>query len=406
MHGESTVNLANNVADRPSSDRILLSPPHLCGREQHFLMDSLASNWVAPVGPHLDAFEREFAEVVDAEYAVAVSSGTAAMHLAVRCLGLRPGEEVFCSTATFAATVNPVIYEGGSPVFIDSDPNTWNMDPRLLADELRRCAKRNRLPRAVIVVDLYGQCADWDVLRELCGSYEIPLIEDAAEALGATYKGNPAGSFGWANIFSFNGNKIITTSGGGMLATNDKNLAAAARHLATQARDPAPHYEHSKVGYNYRLSNLLAGVGRAQLAVLNDRVTSRRNVFEYYCERLGKEPGIEFMPEAPYGRSTRWLTCLLIDSGLFGATIEDVRLHLESHNIESRPAWKPMHLQPVFREFRSVGGAVAEQIFQRGLCLPSGSSLTELELAKVARAFLSVARENPAAAGLSAASHR
>ncbi len=364
----------------------------MSGQEQRYIQEAFASNWVAPVGPHIDRFEEEFTERIGVKHAVAVSSGTAAMHLAILHLDLKPGEEVFCSTGTFAASVNPVVYERGCPVFIDSDPATWNIDCNLLHDELERCAKRGRLPRAVIAVDLYGQCADWKSLRTICDFYEVPLIEDAAEALGATYGGKPAGSFGWANICSFNGNKIITTSGGGMLATDDSALASRARYLATQARDPAPHYEHSAVGYNYRLSNLLAGVGRAQLQVLDERVAARRAIFDHYQSALGCEPGISFMPEAPYGRATRWLTCVLIDADQFGATREDVRLHLESQNIESRPVWKPMHRQPVFADCRRVGGEVTEQLFADGLCLPSGSSLTESDLDRVISAFLSVPR--------------
>ena len=374
-------------------ERIYLSPPHMSGHEQELITDAIASNWVAPIGPHIDRFETEFASVIGLKHAVAVSSGTAAMHLAIRNLHLEPGDEVFCSTSTFAASVTPVIYERGIPVFIDSAPETWNIDCNLLEEELKRASKRGRLPRAVIAVDLYGQCADWNVLRELCDSYGIPLIEDAAESLGATYRGKPAGSFGWANIFSFNGNKIITTSGGGMLATNDSKLAAAAKHLATQARDPAPHYEHSVIGYNYRMSNVLAAIGRAQLNVLKDRVAARRAVFDFYQAKLRDEPGIEFMPEAPYGQSTRWLTCILIDPSIFGANCEDVRRHLETFNIESRPAWKPMHLQPVFSQYRTVGGRVAETFFRNGLCLPSGSSLTITEMNRVVSAVLSVPRK-------------
>ena len=372
--------------------RIYLSAPHMSGQEEQFIREAFATNWVAPVGPHVDRFEAEFAEKIGVRHAVALSSGTAAMHLTIRQLNLKPGEEVFCSTGTFAASVNPVAYERGCPVFIDSDPATWNLDCNLLHDELERCARRRKLPRAVIAVDLYGQCADWDALQAICDFYEVPLIEDAAEALGATYGGKPAGSFGWANIFSFNGNKIITTSGGGMLATNDSALASHARFLSTQARDPAPHYEHSAIGYNYRLSNLLAGVGRAQLRVLEDRVAARRAIFEEYQAALAGEPGISFMPEAPYGRATRWLSCVLIDADQFGASREDVRLHLEAHNIESRPVWKPMHKQPVFANCRHVGGEVAEQLFADGLCLPSGSSLTRSELDRVISAFLSVPR--------------
>ncbi len=385
-------------SENPEAVRIYLSPPHLSGREQHFLLEAIRTNWVAPVGPHIDQFEADFARLVGLDHAVAVSSGTAAMHLAVRHLQLQPGEEVFCSSATFAASINPVVYEGGAPVFLDSDPATWNIDCNLLADELRRCAAQGRLPRAVIAVDLYGQCADWDTLRDICGPYGIPLIEDAAEALGATYRDQPAGCFGWANIFSFNGNKIITTSGGGMLATNDQSLATAARHLSTQARDPAPHYEHSTVGYNYRMSNLLAGVGRAQLEVLPDRVAARRAHFEYYQDAFAGEPGIEFMPEAGYGRSSRWLTCVLIDPKRFGATRDDLRLHLETQNMESRPVWKPMHCQPVFQGCRAVGGCVSEHFFERGLCLPSGSSLTRADLERVVAAVLSVPRRRTSAA--------
>jgi sugar O-acyltransferase (sialic acid O-acetyltransferase NeuD family) len=297
---------------RPTGDdRIYLSPPHMSGQEQVFVLDAIATNWVAPVGPHVDLFESEFARKIGIKHALAVSSGTAAMHLATRHLDLEPGDEVFCSTATFAASVNPVLYERGTPVFIDSDPATWNIDCNLLEEELDRCARRGKVPRAVIAVDLYGQCADWGALNKICDFYEVRLIEDAAESLGATYSGKPAGSFGWANIFSFNGNKIITTSGGGILGTNDSALAAAARRLATQARDPAVHYEHSTVGYNYRLSNLLAGVGRAQLCALDKRVAARRSTFEFYRAVLGDEPGISFMPEAPYGHCSRWLTCVL-----------------------------------------------------------------------------------------------
>jgi dTDP-4-amino-4,6-dideoxygalactose transaminase/glycosyltransferase involved in cell wall biosynthesis len=389
---ERAIRLARPTVQTSESNRIYLSAPHMSGQEQQYIQEAFAENWVAPVGPHIDRFEAEFAEKIGVKHAVAVSSGTAAMHLAIRHLAIKPGEEVFCSTGTFVATVNPVVYEGGCPVFIDSDPATWNLDCNLLSEELERCAKRGRLPRAVIAVDLYGQCADWDALRTICDFYEVPLIEDAAEALGATYGGKPAGSFGWANIFSFNGNKIITTSGGGMLATNDSALASRARFLATQARDPAPHYEHSAIGYNYRLSNLLAGVGRAQLRVLDERVSARRAIFDQYQSALGDQPGISFMPEASYGCATRWLTCVLIDADEFGATREDVRLHLESHNIESRPVWKPMHAQPVFENCRNVGGEVAEQLFADGLCLPSGSALTSADLDRVIAAFLSVPR--------------
>jgi len=364
--------------------RVYLSPPHMSGYEQELVADAFASNWIAPLGPHVDAFEREFAATIGVPYAVALSSGTAALHLAMKLVGVQPGDEVLCSTLTFSASANAICYEGGRPVFIDCDRASWNMDPGLLAEELAACAARGRLPRAAIVVDLYGQSADHDAIRAACAEYGVPVVEDAAEALGATYKGRPVGGFGVLGAFSFNGNKIITTSAGGMLVSRDEAMAKRARYLATQARDPAPHYQHSTIGYNYRLSNVLAAIGRGQLKVLEERVVARRRNFEAYRELLGDLPGIEFMPEAPYGRCTRWLTCLTIEPGAFGATREDVRLALEAEDIEARPVWKPMHLQPVFASCRVRGGAVSQQIFEKGLCLPSGSSLTRQEVERVA----------------------
>jgi dTDP-4-amino-4,6-dideoxygalactose transaminase len=375
-----------------AADRIYLSSPHMSQFERAFLLDAFDSNWIAPLGPHVDAFEREFAEVVGTKEAVALSSGTAALHLALLLLGVGPGDDVLTSTMTFAATANAITYVGASPVFIDSDKATWNMDPQLLADELHACARRNRLPKAVVVVDAYGQCADYGPIREACGRYDVPIVEDAAEALGAMYDGRPAGTFGELGIFSFNGNKIITTSGGGMLVCEQTDLAKRARFLATQARDPAPHYQHSEVGYNYRMSNLLAAVGRGQLRVLEDRVEQRRANYEFYRDTLGDAPGITFMPEHPRSRSTRWLTCLIVEPEEFGATREQIRLALEAENIEARPAWKPMHMQPVFSHCRSCGGAVAEWIFQYGLCLPSGSNLAEEDLLRVVDVVRSVGR--------------
>jgi pyridoxal phosphate-dependent aminotransferase EpsN len=366
----------------------------MSGHEQTYVADAFSSNWIAPVGPHVDAFEREFAAHLGARHAVAVSSGTAALHLTLHILGLERGDEVLCSTLTFAASANPIVYEGGTPVFIDSHPSSWNMDPALLQAELARCARRGKLPRAVIVVDLYGQCADYDAICGICQAYEVVLIEDAAEALGATYKGQAAGTFGWGNVFSFNGNKIITTSTGGMLVTDDRQLAETARSLAQQARDPAPHYQHSRIGFNYRLSNVLAAIGRAQLAVLEERVAARRRNCAFYQEAFGGEPGITFMPEAVYGRTNRWLTCILVDPQVFGASREDIRLHLEAHNIESRPVWKPLHLQPIFQHCRMVGGGIAEALFDQGLCLPSGSNLAEQELHGIAETLLSTPRQH------------
>lgn len=365
------------------SSRIYLSPPHMSGREMRFVRDAFRANWVAPLGPNVDAFEDAFAAKIGAGHAVALSSGTAALHLALRALRLRPGEEVFCSTFTFAATANAIVYEGARPVFIDSDEATWNMDAALLGEELDRRARRGRLPRAVIAVDLYGQCADLSPIAAACRRHGVILIEDAAEALGATYRGRPAGTFGWANVFSFNGNKIITTSGGGMLTTDDGKLARHARFLATQARDPAPHYQHSQIGFNYRMSNVLAGIGLGQLSVLDARVNARRRICARYQKVLAGVSGLTFMPEAPYGRSNRWLTCMLVDPKSFGASREDIRRALEALNIESRPLWKPMHKQPVFRGCKAVGGKVSERFFERGLCLPSGSSLTPTQQDRV-----------------------
>ena len=364
-------------------DRIFLSPPHMSGLEECFVREAFASNWIAPVGPNIDAFEREFAAAVGVPYAVALSSGTAALHLALQLAGVGPGDEVLVSTLTFAASVNPIVYLGGRPIFIDSERASWNMDPNLLAETLHAKARQGRLPKAVVVVHLYGQSANLAPILAACQAYDVPLIEDAAEALGSSYAGRAPGAFGKAGIYSFNGNKIITTSGGGMLVSADEALITQARKLATQARDPAPHYQHSAIGYNYRLSNVLAGIGRGQLCVLEERVQARRYNFAMYEAALRLLPGIDFMPEAPWGTHTRWLTCITVNPEEFGATREDLRLALESANIEARPVWKPMHLQPVFADCPVVGGAVAEQLFAEGLCLPSGSNLTAEELSRV-----------------------
>lgn len=341
------------------------------------MAEAFATNWIAPLGPHVDAFEREFCQITGASHAVALSSGTAALHLALILSGVSAGDEVLVSTLTFCASVNPVIYVGARPVFIDSERVSWNMDPALLSETLTRKAQKSHLPKAVIPTHLYGQTADVDSILEVCRQYNIVLIEDAAEALGATYKGRSAGTFGKAGIFSFNGNKIITTSGGGMLVTEDEHIAAHARKLATQAREDAPHYEHTEIGYNYRLSNVLAGIGRGQLKVLEDRVTARRRNFDFYVKALRDIPGISFMPEAPWGRHSRWLTCIIVDPESSVTDRESIRQALESENIESRPLWKPMHIQPVFENYEHIGGAVSEELFRFGLCLPSGSNLSE-----------------------------
>jgi len=365
------------------SERIYLSPPCMLGRERQLLLDAFDSNWIAPLGPHVNAFEAEFAARVGVRHAAALSSGTAALHLALQLVGVKPGDKVVTSTFTFAATANAIKYMGADPVFIDSDWRSWNMDPALLGAYLVRSAREGALPTAVLAVDIVGQCCDYPPIRDLCDRFQIPLIEDAAEALGATLDGRPAGSFGDIACFSFNGNKIITTSGGGMLVTDNATWVKQARHLATQARDPAPHYEHSQVGYNYRMSNLLAAIGRGQLETLDEHVRRRRANFQQYEARLGALAGLTFMPEIPGGYSTRWLTIALFDPQQFGVDREIVRQRLEEENIESRPAWKPMHCQPLFTQCDVVGGAVSELIFERGLCLPSGSSLTEEQMMRV-----------------------
>jgi pyridoxal phosphate-dependent aminotransferase EpsN len=374
------------------TDRIYLSPPYTGQMERDLVADAFDSNWIAPLGPHVDAFETELAERCGVTAAAALSSGTAALHLALLLSGVGPGDEVICPTLTFVATANPVLYVGATPVFVDSDPFTWTLDPDLLEAEIDSRAKARRLPKAVISVDLYGQCADYGRIGPICQRHDLTLIEDAAEALGSTAFGRPAGSFGSFGVLSFNGNKIITTSSGGALVSHDNEAITRARFLASQARDPAPHYQHSEVGYNYRLSNLLAAVGRGQLGTLDQRVAARRRNFDRYVAGLGDLPGIEFMPEAPYGTSNRWLTTLTIDPDAFGATREEVRLELEHHNIESRPLWKPMHLQPLYETSPMIGGSISERLFENGLCLPSGSSLTATQLDRVVEIIRSVHR--------------
>ncbi len=355
----------------------------MSGWEQQFVQDAFDTNWIAPLGPHVNAFEEEFCEVVGSAHAAALSSGTAALHLAMILQGIEPGDEVLVSDLTFSASVNPIIYCGGKPVFIDSETASWNLDPNLLEDALKKKAAAGNLPKAMIIVHLYGQAADMEAICALSEQYGVPIIEDAAEALGATHHGRAPGTLGRMGIYSFNGNKIITTSGGGMLVSDDKALIDQARKLATQARDPAPHYQHSQIGYNYRLSNILAGVGRGQLRVLSDRVQTRRQNFDFYCNNLGHLPGISFMPEAPWGRSNRWLTVMQVNPELSGSDREQIRLALEEENIESRPVWKPMHLQPIYAQYEVFGGHVSEHLFERGLCLPSGSSLTKSDLNRI-----------------------
>jgi dTDP-4-amino-4,6-dideoxygalactose transaminase len=355
----------------------------MSGAELPLVREAFESNFIAPLGPMVDAFEREFAALTGQPHAVALASGTAAMHLALRELGVGPGATVIAASLTFIASVSPATFLGAAPVFLDCDRTSWTLDPDLLAEELAESAKHGRLPKAVIPTDLYGQCCDLDRLREICASYGVPLVVDSAEAMGARYRDRHAGVGARAAVYSFNGNKIITTSGGGMLASDDARLIERARFLSTQARLPFPHYEHSEIGYNYRLSNVSAAIGRGQLRVLEERVARRRTIFERYRAALGGLPGIAFMPEAPYGRCTRWLTVMQVQAEAFGATPADLRVALEKENIESRPVWKPMHLQPVFRGCSMRGGAVCEELFAHGLCLPSGSSLLDEDLDRI-----------------------
>jgi len=369
------------------SERIFLSPPHMGGEELPFVQQAFETNWVSPAGPHIDAFEKELAVYNNIEHCAALSSGTAAIHLALIILGVERGDEVLCSTFTFSGSCNPIVYVGATPVFVDSELETWNIDPVLLEEAIVDRIKKGKKPKAIILVHLYGMPAKINEVKAVARKYEIPVIEDAAEAIGSTYHGQKAGTFGDIGVFSFNGNKIITTSGGGALVSKNEEWIKKARFLATQARDPAPHYQHSEIGYNYRLSNICAGIGRGQLQVLDDRVKRRREIFEFYRANLKME-GVSFQPEMAGSFSNRWLTTTLIDpTKNQGVTREDIRLALEKENIESRPLWKPMHLQPVFEDCPSFTNGKSELLFKNGLCLPSGSQLTQPVIEKVISLF-------------------
>lgn len=370
--------------------RILLSVPHMGGTEQSYVAEAFATNWLSTVGPNINAFESEFAQHIGMP-SVALSSGTAAMHLGLRLLGVKPDDEVFCPTLTFVATANPVAYLGAKPVFLDSNRETWNLDPELLSDALKQRADHNRLPKAVIVVHLYGQPAEMDPILEACARYDVPVLEDAAEGLGSTYKGKPVGTHSGLAAYSFNGNKIITTTGGGMLSSNNPDWIRSARFWSTQARDNALWYEHSEMGYNYRMSNVLAGIGRGQLEVLNTRVGQRREVAFRYRDALADIPGITMMPQSPHGIHTNWLSCFLIDEAAFGLSRDALISALDAAEVESRPVWKPMHLQPLYSHAEHFGGAVAEDLFDRGICLPSSSSLPLEDQMRVIAAIRSAA---------------
>lgn len=362
------------------------------GRELDYIQDAFEANYISPMGPQLAEFERQYCELTGFAHCLALSSGTAAMHLALRLAGVTAGDVVIASTLTFIGSISPATFLNAELLFVDSDATSWNMDPALLEKAVEMVESRGQRVAAVVPTDLYGQCCDYDRIKAICGQKNIPLIIDAAESVGALYKGRPAGRGGKAAIYSFNGNKIITTSGGGLLASDDAEFIAEARKLSQQARDDAPHYEHTSIGYNYRMSNIAASIGLGQLAVLDARVARRREIFDWYASELGGLPGLTFMPEAGYGTSNRWLTVVLIDEGLFGCGPEAIRLALEAENIESRPVWKPMHLQPVFKGVACVGGTLSEDLFARGLCLPSGTALQEADLERVAGIIRGCAR--------------
>lgn len=359
--------------------RIYLSPPDLSESDHAAVSDALVSNWVAPVGPELDTFEAEMGTLTGRKAALAVNSGTAALHLALKVLGIGEGDIVLCASFTFAASANPIVYCGATPVFIGSESQSWNMDPKALHEALETLTKEGKKPSAVIVVQLYGQCADMETIETVCAKYSVPLIEDAAEALGASFNGRAAGSFGDFSFFSFNGNKIITTSAGGMLLSDNQEAMEAARSLSMQAREPVVHYEHRKVGYNYRMSNVLAALGRSQLADLDRRIAVRRKHFQAYRDSLGDFSGVSFMPIADPKAANYWLTCLTIDPNVSKTNAAKVIEKLESADIEARPLWKPLHMQPIFMDYRYVGHALEEKLFLDGLCLPSGSSLSNSE---------------------------
>ncbi len=353
-----------------------------------YVNEAFASNWIAPLGPHVNSFEQGLQEITQTKHAAALSSGTSAIHLALILLGVNSGDTVFCQSITFSASANPIAYQGALPVFIDSEEDTWNMDPSLLRIAIHEAKQNGKLPKAIIPVHLYGMPAKMNEINSIANEFGVPVIEDAAEALGANLNGKPCGSFGEFGVLSFNGNKIITTSGGGALLSNNEEMIKKARFLSTQARDTAPHYQHSHIGYNYRMSNVLAGIGRGQLEILNDRVVARRNNFQrykdFFSKYINKGFDIKFQEEPNGYFSNRWLTCILVDPiSNKGLTLEDIRLAMDAENIETRPLWKPMHQQPVFATAKSYLNGTSDKLFKNGLCLPSGSNLTEQEFDRI-----------------------
>jgi pyridoxal phosphate-dependent aminotransferase EpsN len=376
--------------------RIYLSAPHMSGEELELVTQAFRSNWLSSVGPELDAFEQEFSERIGLP-CVALTSGTAAIHLGLRLLGVGQGDEVICPTLTFVATANPAVYLGAKPVFVDSERQSWNIDPNLVEDTLRARARLGRPPKALVVVHLFGQSAQIGGLLELSERYGVPVLEDVAEALGGTYEGKPLGSFGAVNAFSFNGNKIITTTGGGMLAAKDRAWVEKARFWAQQARDPGVAYEHSELGHNYRLSNVLAAIGRGQLHVLDERVAARRAIAFRYRDAFADLDGLELMPQAPWGLHTNWLSCFLVDEERLRCDRDFILNALNAGDIDARPLWKPLHLQKLYAGAERFGGAVAEDLFRRGICLPSSSNLSEPQQQRVIDAVLGAVRRGGSA---------
>ncbi|WP_374963851.1 aminotransferase class I/II-fold pyridoxal phosphate-dependent enzyme [Lysinibacillus sp. RS5] len=374
------------------TQRILLSSPHMSGHEQKYIQEAFDTNWIAPLGANVDGFEQELAKYVEVNGAAALSSGTAAIDLALNLVGVEREDTVFCSTLTFIASANPILYRGAKPVFIDSEWDTWNMSPQALTSAFEDAQAEGKLPKAVIIVNLYGQSAKMDELLAICDSYEVPVVEDAAESLGSSYKGKKSGTFGQFGIFSFNGNKIITTSGGGMLVSDDVEALNRARFLATQARDAAKHYQHSVVGYNYRMSNVVAGIGRGQLEVLDERVGQKRAIFELYAKAFSEIDGLTMMPELEGTFSNRWLSTMTLNPEKIAISPYDLIDKLNEANIEARPVWKPLHLQPLFEGCQFYSHAeneiVSEQLFEKGICLPSDSKMTVEEQQRVINVIL------------------
>lgn len=370
--------------------KIWLSSPNMGGKEIEYVTEAFETNWIAPLGPNVDGFESDMSTYLDEANIAALSSGTAAIHLALIMLGVQPGDDVICQSFTFSASANPIRYQFANPIFIDSEPDSWNMDPQLLEQAIVNGIEKGKKPKAVIVVHLYGQAAKMDEIVSICKKYNVPLIEDAAEALGSEYKGQKLGTFGDFGILSFNGNKIITTSGGGMLVAKDENYIRRAKFLATQARDEAPHYQHSHIGYNYRMSNILAGVGRGQMRVIGERIEQKRGIFQKYFDVFKDIDGINFQSEIDNSYSNKWLTAIVIDPVKLKLSREDIRKELLKHNIESRPLWKPMHLQPVFSAYKSYITGVSENLFNDGLCLPSDTNMTNEEQNKIIKIVLNL----------------